>query len=160
MYLIPYAMIQRFLAKRSDSGNNSMVDENNITIPLPLFRRLIQQALENQNFNEISYLDANPDVASALRRGEIESAHHHYVQNGYFEGRVGGPDMFDEAWYFKTNADVSRSVRAGLYSSGKAHFHSAGVQEFRPPAAAAESDMQLWKAMLTSTSIEERTVEK
>lgn len=155
MYLIPYAMIQRFLANRF-SGDKAMAEPSSIMIPLPLFRRLLQQTLEKQPFDEIAYLDANPDVASAVRRGEIESGHKHYVQDGYFEGRAGGPDMFDEAWYFRTNADVSRSVRAGLYPSGKVHFHSAGVQEFRAPTAAAETDMRLWKGMLSSASAEVR----
>lgn len=39
------------------------------------------------NFDEIAYLDANPDVAAAVVRGEFTSGEDHYARFGKFESR-------------------------------------------------------------------------
>jgi hypothetical protein len=46
-------------------------------------------------FDADAYLEANPDVAEAIATGVITSAHEHYVEHGYFEGRARTSD--DEA---------------------------------------------------------------
>jgi hypothetical protein len=38
-------------------------------------------------FDESWYCASNPDVAAALRLGQIPSAHGHYIEHGFFEGR-------------------------------------------------------------------------
>lgn len=40
------------------------------------------------DFDEAAYLAAWPDVAAAMRRGEIKSAFVHYVLIGHREGRA------------------------------------------------------------------------
>jgi len=42
-------------------------------------------------FNEAAYLRANPDVAAAVREGQLASGTAHYEQYGRFEGRLLGP---------------------------------------------------------------------
>jgi hypothetical protein len=42
-------------------------------------------------FNELAYLEANPDVEAALRRGELESGFQHWTQTGRQEGRPLAP---------------------------------------------------------------------
>lgn len=41
-------------------------------------------------WRERSYLAANPDVAAAVRTGQLSSGYAHYVQHGRAEGRPGG----------------------------------------------------------------------
>ena len=41
-------------------------------------------------WRERSYLAANPDVAAAVRAGQLSSGYAHYVQHGRAEGRPGG----------------------------------------------------------------------
>lgn len=43
-------------------------------------------------FNELAYMAANPDVEAAVRRGEIVSGFHHWVEFGRQEGRPLNPD--------------------------------------------------------------------
>jgi SAM-dependent methyltransferase len=41
----------------------------------------------DQNFDEVRYLKANPDVAAAVKRGALPGGTHHYEHHGKFEGR-------------------------------------------------------------------------
>jgi SAM-dependent methyltransferase len=46
--------------------------------------------LQRDDFDEASYLDANPDVAAAVKAGKIRSGWHHFASCGYAEGRQPG----------------------------------------------------------------------
>ena len=61
-----------------------------LALPKEMFKLLVQLALANTDFNEAGYLRANPDVAEAVRAGDVEDARLHYIGFGYFEGRLGG----------------------------------------------------------------------
>ena len=39
-------------------------------------------------FDEQSYLDLNPDVATAVRNGLVENGYAHYLRGGWLEGRI------------------------------------------------------------------------
>jgi hypothetical protein len=41
----------------------------------------------DENFDEGSYLDANPDVADAVKAGVTKSGHQHFIEFGHKEGR-------------------------------------------------------------------------
>ena len=47
-----------------------------------------REPVAKELFDEIGYLRLNPDVRTALERGEIESGYWHYVQHGFKEGRA------------------------------------------------------------------------
>jgi hypothetical protein len=38
-------------------------------------------------FMDPPYLQANPDVEEAIRRGEVSSGYHHWIAHGQAEGR-------------------------------------------------------------------------
>jgi hypothetical protein len=117
-----------------------------VTVPTPLLKFLLQAALAQSHFDEKGYLEANPDVAEAVRRGRIRSGRLHYLAGGYFESRQGGHPAVDEAWYLKTYPDVAKAVRAKKVDSGEAHFAATGAGEFRAPAADYVRDAMNWAA--------------
>jgi hypothetical protein len=131
--------------------NASRADLNGdgrIAVPAPLLKLLLQIALAAADFDEKRYLALNPDVAGAIARGEIESAHMHYIGYGYFEGRQGGGPAVIESWYLQRYPDVASAVREKTIASARDHFHAVGAGEGRSPSAEHEEDAQQWKRAL------------
>jgi hypothetical protein len=122
--------------------------EGRIQVPARLLKLLLQIALATTEFDEKRYLAQNPDVAGAVARGEIESAHMHYIGYGYFEGRQGGGPVVDDGWYLRSYPDVGHAVRDGRVKSAEAHFNSIGGGEGRCPAADYEAEAVQWKKAL------------
>ena len=58
---------------------------------------------------------------------------HHFVEDGYFEGRLPFPMKVDERWYMTQYPDVADSVRRGILQSAQAHFDEDGYREGRLP---------------------------
>lgn len=144
MYVPPYdAVLESIGTSRAE-----LADAKDVTVPLPLFRFLMQIAVAHSDFNEAGYLSANPDVAEALKSGEIESARLHYVGFGFFEGRLGATPEVDERWYLKTYADVGSAVKAGRIGSATEHFTVVGAAEGRSPSIRYAQDAEQWKKAL------------
>lgn len=144
MYIPPYDAVLH----NAGTSREELKDAAEVTIPMGLFKFLMQLAVANGDFNEAGYLKANPDVAEAVERGEIESARLHYIGFGYFEGRLGATPDVDERWYLRANPDVGAAVKAGKLSSAREHFTLAGAGEWRSPSPRYEGDAQQWKKAL------------
>jgi hypothetical protein len=69
-----------------------------------------------------------------MQRGEFKSAKHHFVENGYFEGRRPHKFEIDEEWYLVTYPDVADGIEAGHIASAQEHFISNGYAEGRLPS--------------------------
>jgi lipopolysaccharide biosynthesis protein len=92
-------------------------------------------------FDEQSYLDANPDIAAAMRAGVVRSAFKHFIRFGRYELGSEGTRRrlvfslrgyrldFDETAYLADNTDVSAFVAKGTFSNGFEHFLAAGYTE-------------------------------
>ncbi len=119
-----------------------------VGVPSGLLRLLLQVALVASDFDEEGYLKANPDVAGAIARGEVESARLHYIGYGYFEGRRGAGPTVDGGWYLNRYPDVAAAVREGRIESAEAHFHFIGAAEGRIPAPGYEEEALQWKAAM------------
>jgi hypothetical protein len=119
-----------------------------VTIPVELFKLLLQVTVANSDFNEAGYLQDNPDIASAVRTGKLEDARLHYVGFGFFEGRSGATPDVDENWYLRTYTDVAEGIRSGQTSSASAHFRVIGAAEGRSPNAAYIEPAKQWKRAL------------
>jgi hypothetical protein len=131
-----------------NSLNSSKVEvetAGEIKVPLTLLKLLLQIALAQADFNEENYLEANPDVKTAVERGDIESGLLHYIGFGYFEGRRGGMAIVDENWYLTKYPDVRAAVDMGAISSAEQHFNSVGAGEGRSPNAYEEENALQWK---------------
>ena len=144
MYVPPYDAVLHSIG----TSRQALQGADEVTIPMGLFRFLMQLAVANGDFNEMGYLQANPDVAEAVKAGEIESARLHYIGFGYFEGRLGATPDVDERWYLRANPDVGAAVKAGKLSSAREHFTLAGAGEWRSPSPRYEGDAQQWKKAL------------
>ena len=119
-----------------------------VTIPVDLFKFLLQTALAAGEFNEAGYLEANPDVAAALRSGSMTNAHLHYLSYGYFEGRKGAMPKVDEQWYLTTYPDVAAAIKSGHITSAAEHFEIIGAAEGRSPNAQHQATAAQWKKVL------------
>ncbi|MCK1368310.1 hypothetical protein [Bradyrhizobium sp. 62] len=119
-----------------------------INVPARFLKLLVQVALAASEFDEERYLRENPDVAKAVGRGELESAHMHYIGFGYFEGRLGGGSAVDSDWYLSKYPDVATAVKDGRVKSAEAHFHSIGGGEGRCPAPDYEADAGQWESAI------------
>ena len=119
-----------------------------IKVPAGLLKLLLQIAVAAAEFDEDGYLRENPDVANAVSRGELESAHMHFIGFGYFEGRRGAGPAVDAEWYLGRYPDVAAAVKGGRVTSAEAHFLSIGGGEGRSPAAEHEAEAAQWKSAI------------
>ena len=70
MYISPYGTVLHSVG----TTREELKDAAQVTIPIGLFKFLMQLAVTNGDLNEAGYLKANPDVAEAVEAGKIESA--------------------------------------------------------------------------------------
>jgi hypothetical protein len=78
-----------------------------------------------QEFDEAFYLDANPDVAEAVRRHEWPSGFSHYCVIGKKTGRVGAKPV-DSDWYVHTYPQAASDIAAGRAACATEHYHRFG----------------------------------
>ncbi len=144
MYVPPFESLLRAL------GVDRPGYERSSKIPLPkeVFKFLVKLALEASEFNEAGYLKENPDVADAVRRGEVKDVREHYIHFGYFEGRTGGTPTVDENWYLKTYPDVAVAVKLGQIGSAREHYNIVGGSEGRSPNPDYVPVAEKWKKVL------------
>ncbi|MEM8720124.1 MAG: class I SAM-dependent methyltransferase [Cyanobacteria bacterium P01_G01_bin.39] len=87
-----------------------------------------------KDFDETKYLQANLDIAQAVKRGDFESGWDHYLRSGKAENRldlVQEYAAFDEAQYLQANLDVAQAVKRGDFESGWEHYSRTGKAENR-----------------------------
>ena len=91
-------------------------------------------------FNAEWYLEKNPDVAAAVRLGQVD-ARQHFEHYGHLEGRDPGP-LFDTQHYLASNPDVAGAVYTGQISAYD-HFVHYGAAENRSPSELFNPDLYL-----------------
>jgi hypothetical protein len=125
-YVAPFEAVREFLtADQSSYGEN--VTETFLTA--------LRLLLAGIDVDEDWYLAQNPDIAQAIAAGTTKSAKQHFVEHGYFEGRLPFPITVDEQWYLSQNPDVCENVRKGTVKSAQRHFDTDGYREGRLPFA-------------------------
>ena len=127
------------------TSREDLTRQTEITIPLSLFKHLLQIALVHGDFNLAGYLAENRDVQEAAKKGLVPDPKMHYVGFGFFEGRRGATPAVDESWYRRTYSDIAVAIRKGEIPSGSDHFNIKGAEEFRAPTAAHVDDANEWK---------------
>ncbi|MBV9252268.1 MAG: hypothetical protein JO227_23855 [Acetobacteraceae bacterium] len=95
--------------------------------------QMIRLLLLGVDVDENWYLDTYPDVARAIQEGAAKSARQHFVDHGYFEGRLPFAVAVDDNWYQEEYPDVSESIKKGGEISSQAHFMRDGYKEGRLP---------------------------
>jgi hypothetical protein len=119
-----------------------------VMVPLDLLKLLLIGTLHSETLDEGAYLSANPDVESAIRRGEVDSAKTHFLRYGYFENRAGFAEEFDEEYYLERNPDVALAVEEGVWTDGRSHYAVEGRFEWRSPCAGREEVVRQWRSLL------------
>ena len=99
------------------------------------FENLLRKLLHAVQIDEEWYRRNYPDVDQAIREGIVQNARDHFVDSGYFEGRLPCEIDVDEDWYFTTYPDIAEAVKSGQVDSAKAHFMAFGYAEGRLPTA-------------------------
>lgn len=94
---------------------------------------LIRQIIIGVEIDEKWYLERYPDIADAISQGLVMSPRLHFVNDGYFEGRMPFPIKVEERYYLRENSGVADYIRKGLLESGQQHFDENGYKEGRLP---------------------------
>ena len=126
-YLPPYETIKGMLNLTTTRGSTR------VNMTYEDIQQMIRTLLSVVAVDEDFYLSRNPDVASGIQNGSIRSAQEHFVDHGYFEGRLPYLIAVDEDWYRATHGDIAENILAGEYASGQEHFDGPGYPEGRQP---------------------------
>jgi hypothetical protein len=94
---------------------------------------LLKILLRGLEVDERWYRTTYPDVDDAIRQGTYKSAKHHFVENGYFEGRRPGKALVDDEWYQQAYRDIADGIEFGEIASCQEHFDQYGEAEARLP---------------------------
>lgn len=81
------------------------------------------------DWDEQSYLAANPDVSALIAEGKFQNGFEHYRSVGFSEFRPSGFPSWDETTYLAANPDVAPLIRQGLFASGYEHYVKQGKAE-------------------------------
>jgi hypothetical protein len=97
------------------------------------FVQVVRRVIADVEVDEDWYLQQYPDIADAIDKGLVESAKSHFVNDGFFEGRLPFQVDVDEDFYLRENPGVAEYVKKGLLNSGQQHFDENGYKEGRLP---------------------------
>ena len=108
------------------------------------------------DFDELTYLDLNPDVLRAVLSGKIQSSSDHWKYFGTKEGRAlrppeNVPSDWSEERYLRLNPDIADVVRIGLFKSGYEHWFRYGRYEGRLGGAKPWSTTSLESALASAS---------
>ena len=126
-YLPPFEGLKSFLSFAAVNG------ELTVTTTYAQFTVLVRTLLQGIEVDEAWYLSQYPDVADAISKGIVKSAREHFLNDGYFEGRMPFPIPVDEAWYLEQNPGVAEYIARGELLSAQQHFNDNGYREGRKP---------------------------
>jgi hypothetical protein len=126
-YLPPFELIRRSIEISTVRG------ELRVNVSYESFITILRQMIQGIEVDEDWYAHTYEDIGNAVKGGIVGSAKHHFVHDGYFEGRLPFPIQVDEKWYLAEHPDVAESIRLGLVASAQDHFEQDGYREGRLP---------------------------
>ena len=126
-YLPPFELIRRSIDISTVRG------ELRVSLSYEDFVDILRTMLRGLEVNEAWYARTYEDIGKAIKEGIVPSAKQHFVDDGYFEGRLPFPIVVDDKWYVAENSDVAESLRTGVVESPQDHFDKNGYREGRLP---------------------------
>jgi hypothetical protein len=126
-YLPPFELIRRSIEISTVRG------ELRVNLSYENFVSILRTMIRGIEVNEAWYAKTYEDIGGAIKDGIVRSAKQHFVDDGYFEGRLPFPIAVDERWYLSENPDVAESIRKGTVDSAQDHFDKNGYREGRLP---------------------------
>jgi hypothetical protein len=127
-YVPPFNIVRQRLFITTVDGRGR------VNISYQEFLDFIKLMLRGIAVDEAWYLKEYPDVADAIRKSAYTSAKHHFIEEGYFEGRKPAEPTVDVDWYIENNQDVAERIKSGEIASAKEHFALHGYAEGRLPS--------------------------
>jgi len=119
-----------------------------VAIEARLLRQILQAVVSHMPFSEEFYRTTYADLGAAAAGGQISDLHRHFVETGYFEGRLGAPTEVDEAFYLGLYPDIALAIQRGEVGSAQEHYLRSGAAEGRVPSAALQPEVETWLALL------------
>ena len=126
-YLVPFSVLKDSVKLASVKG------QLKLDITYDEYLDIMKRLLRAVPVDEAWYRETYPDVGEAIKEGTYRSCRHHFIENGYFEGRQPGPFRVDEAYYLKQYPDIADGIKNGSIASATEHFASHGYVEGRLP---------------------------
>jgi hypothetical protein len=126
-YIPPFEMIRRLIEVSTVRG------ELRVNVSYEDFVEIMRTMISGVEVDEAWYARAYEDIGNAVKAGKIRSSKQHFIDDGYFEGRLPFRIPVDERWYLAENPDVAESVRKGVVESAQDHFDRDGYREGRLP---------------------------
>jgi len=126
-YLPPFELIRRSIEISTVRG------ELRVNLSYENFVGILRTMIRGIEVDGAWYTRTYEDIGNAIKDGIVRSAKQHFVDDGYFEGRLPFPIGVDESWYLAENPDVAESIRTGVVESAQEHFNKDGYREGRLP---------------------------
>ena len=126
-YLPPFEFL------KSKATTDTVNGQTMVHMSHDLLVEMLRSIIVNIDIDEAWYLQRYPDVASAVKAGTFKSAKDHFVNNGYFEGRMPFQIKVDESYYLNRNPEVAEFVKREQLANGQQHFDENGYLEGRKP---------------------------
>ena len=128
-YVPPFDLIRRFVEISTVRG------ELRVNVSYDDFINILRMMISGIEVDEEWYLKQYEDIARAVSDGSNASTKQHFMDDGYFEGRMPFAMPVHERWYLDQYPDVAESMRNGVVASGEQHFAEDGYREGRLPYA-------------------------
>ncbi|WP_295540858.1 hypothetical protein [uncultured Pseudacidovorax sp.] len=77
------------------------------------------------------YLRTYKDISEAIQSGAVSSASEHFINHGFYEGRLPMEPKIDEQLYCQKYPDIGEAIVDGRIESGADHWASFGRLEGR-----------------------------
>jgi hypothetical protein len=129
-------------------SHDRLDSRSKVAIDARLLRLLLQHLAARLPFSHEFYAATYPDLRQAHASGAIADLHRHFVESGFFEGRIGFPPDVDDAFYLAENPDVAGAVANGAFASATEHYIRAGAAEGRMPNPDTQSSAAPWAPVL------------
>lgn len=126
-YIPPFDLLRRSVEISTVRG------ELRVSLSYDDFIKMIRLMIAGIEVDEAWYRQAYDDIGRAIQEGRIASAKQHFLDDGYFEGRLPFSVIVDEKFYENTYPDVADSIRKGIVPSSQTHFDEDGYREGRLP---------------------------
>jgi hypothetical protein len=132
-YVPPFSVVKQECFSSAVSGNIKP-DSGRKLVTQESFMHGVRLLLRGIEVDDHWYVTAYPDIAAAIAAGAVKSAKAHFIEDGYFEGRLPFELDVDDKWYLKAYPDVAEGISRGDFRSAKDHFQNYGYREGRLPA--------------------------
>jgi len=132
LYVTPFDVIKRDLNLHATQGTVR------INVSYDEFLTIVKKLLGAVTVDEEWYRTTYPDVAEGIKTGIHPGAKEHFLECGYFEGRLPYEMPVDETWYLRTYPDVAEGIARGEHPSAQDHFLKNGYMEGRLPSPPSE----------------------